>query len=44
MTRRETAIGVLAISLTVAPLAALAADAGVTGRKLIVVDKLAAAS
>jgi pimeloyl-ACP methyl ester carboxylesterase len=44
MTKRETAIGVLVVGLTVVPLAGHAADAGVTGRKLIVVDKLAAAN
>ena len=44
MTKRETAIGVLVVGLVVVPLAGHAADAGVTGRKLIVVDKLAAAN
>ena len=43
MTRRETTHLMLAIGLMGAPLAGHAADAGVTGRKLIVVDKLATA-
>jgi pimeloyl-ACP methyl ester carboxylesterase len=43
MKRRETAIGMFVVCLVIVPLAAQATDAGVTGRKLIVVDKLAAA-